>query len=82
MLERSIQTNHQEEKRNLTNEEELISVLRNTYENKVEEKTSSLPRASLANVDGEVRVCPMCYLEFPQDMALQAKQEHIDQHFS
>jgi hypothetical protein len=78
MLERSIQTNHQEEKRNATNEEELVSVLRNTYENKLEEKTSSLSRAS---IDGEVRVCPMCYWEFPQDMALKSKQEHIDQHF-
>lgn len=37
--------------------------------------------ASLNDAEGEIRNCPMCYLEFPKNMTIESKQEHVDQHF-
>jgi hypothetical protein len=61
-------------------EEELNSILRNNYENRAETKMS-LARSSLGNIDGEERHCPMCFWEFPQNMNLDGKREHIENHF-
>ena len=72
------------------NEEELFSLLRNTYDYKtpetrddenVQENQILSARASLANLDDEVHQCPMCYWEFPQHMTVDGKREHIEHHF-
>jgi chromosome segregation ATPase len=86
-LERSIQ---QQEKVEPTvdgsfNEEELVSVLRNTYENQQEKQETQIPsaRSSLAaDIDEEVRQCPVCSWEFPKNLNLDGKREHIEQHFA
>jgi len=66
------------------NEEELVSILRNTYENQQENQEAQLPstRASLADIDEEVRKCPVCYWEFPRNLNVDGKREHIEQHFT
>jgi len=79
------QMNQTEEKPKTTtdsiiNEDELFSILRNTYETKPETKLPST-RTSLIDVDAEVRQCPMCYMEFPQHMTIDEKREHIEHHF-
>jgi len=85
LLERQIEINHEQEKPNTTNEsdlneEELFSVLRNTYEDKEETKIPST-RTSLVDVDAEVQQCPVCYWQFPARMTIDSKREHIEQHF-
>ncbi len=66
------------------NEEELVSILRNTYEIQQENQEVQLPstRASLADIDEEVRKCPVCYWEFPKNLNVDGKREHIEQHFT
>jgi DNA repair exonuclease SbcCD ATPase subunit len=72
------------------NEDELYSLLRNAYENQTErqndengqENTAISTRTSLANIDAEVRQCPMCYWEFPQHITFDGKREHIEHHFA
>jgi chromosome segregation ATPase len=87
LLERSMEMKEPEAKVPPTNapivqdeEEELNSILRNNYENRAETKMS-LARSSLGNIDGEERHCPMCFWEFPQNMNLDGKREHIENHF-
>jgi hypothetical protein len=68
----------------------LYSLLRNAYENQTErqndengqENTAISTRTSLANIDAEVRQCPMCYWEFPQHITFDGKREHIEHHFA
>jgi len=64
-------------------EEELISVLRNTHENQQQDPEPQIPstRTSMADIDVEERQCPMCYWQFPENMTLDGKREHIEQHF-
>jgi hypothetical protein len=38
-------------------------------------------RSSLANVDEQVKQCPVCYWEFPTLMTIDGKREHIEKHF-
>jgi chromosome segregation ATPase len=87
-LERSMNINQQQEKVEPINEatfdeEELISVLRNTHENQQQDPEPQIPstRTSMADIDVEERQCPMCYWQFPEHMTLDGKREHIEQHF-
>lgn len=89
-----------------TNEEEIESVLRNTYDNQQEDDIESVlhntydnrqeheveederrtmrapsMRSSLDEVDGEVRQCPVCHWEFPGEMTVEGKREHVEHHF-
>jgi chromosome segregation ATPase len=61
------------------NEDELVPTLHNTYQQ--ENASISSARASLAGVDDEVRQCPVCYWEFPKNMNVDGKREHIEHHF-
>jgi hypothetical protein len=71
------------------NDEELIALLRNSSERQEEkqdagfdeERNSISTRASLLNLDAEVHQCPMCYWEFPLNMTVEKKTEHIEGHF-
>jgi len=63
-------------------EEELLTVLHNTYEiQQDQEKKTTSTRTSLADVDVEERKCPICYWIFPKHMTLDGKREHVEQHF-
>jgi len=72
----------------INKEEELFSLLRNTdntQQDEVEEQQqrarSLSARSSLANLDEEVKQCPVCYWEFPTQMTVDGKREHIEHHF-
>ncbi len=65
------------------NEEELVTLLRNTYEIQQEqEKKTTSASTSCADIDEEVRKCPICYYEFPKTLNVDGKREHIEQHFT
>ncbi|CAF0914198.1 unnamed protein product [Adineta ricciae] len=61
-------------------QEKFVPTLCNTAVNQTEENNQSLS-GSVSDVDGEIRVCPMCYWQFPADMVVNAKHEHIESHF-
>jgi hypothetical protein len=65
------------------NEEELVTLLRNTYEIQPdrENKTTS-GRSSFADVDNDLRECPMCFWTFPEHLTFNNRKEHIELHFA
>lgn len=62
---------------------EPVPTLINTHEPERPKSNENVPTpfTSLPDLDGVVRACPVCYCEFADDMPVEAKQEHIDQHF-
>ncbi|CAF1521288.1 unnamed protein product [Adineta ricciae] len=61
-------------------QEKFVPTLCNTAVNQTEENNQS-SSASVSDVDGEIRACPMCYWQFPVNMDVNVKHEHIESHF-
>jgi len=70
----------------------LDSVLRNSdmdrQDEREEEEEQQQQRvnmrsahSSLVDMDAEVRQCPVCYWEFPEQMNVDGKRDHIEHHF-
>lgn len=65
-----------------THEEDLFSLVRNAVEiQQAQDKETTLLNSSSGDSVKEVRECPMCYWPFPPHLTLEAKREHIDNHF-
>jgi hypothetical protein len=68
------------------NEEALVKLLRNSYElqqkEEKDDEEKNIITAQHSLVDEEIRECPMCYWEFPHHLTLEAKNEHIENHFA
>jgi chromosome segregation ATPase len=93
-LERMIAKANQQNQSNPTtlsnetglNEEALVKLLRNSYElqqkEEKDDEEKNIITAQHSLVDEEIRECPMCYWEFPHHLTLEAKNEHIENHFA
>ncbi|CAF3169769.1 unnamed protein product [Rotaria sp. Silwood2] len=97
-LEHIMEMNYRQEKsrikslisESVLDEEAIESILRTTYEHRQAKKedqndhdneNTSLQR-SLNDTDGEMRLCPMCFWNFPQHLTFDQKKEHIEHHFA
>lgn len=70
---------------NRDEEEELNSVLENTdpkNNNQNQRSYSLAERESLASVDSAVKTCPVCDWEFPENLTVDGKRSHIEEHFN
>jgi len=93
-LDRMIGKANQQNKTNPTtlsnetglNEEALVTLLRNSYELQQkethEDEKDDEEKKTIKLGDEEIRECPMCYWEFPKHLTLEAKKEHIENHFA
>jgi len=93
-LDRMIAKANQQNKTNPTtlsnetglNEEALVTLLRNSYELQQkethEDEKDDEEKKTIKLGDEEIRECPMCYWEFPKHLTLEAKKEHIENHFA
>lgn len=63
------------------NEDDLVSLLRTSYEMQQKDVDQAAARRSLDQDGKEVRACPMCCYEFPANMTVEQKTEHIEGHF-
>ncbi len=93
--QRRMELNHHKKNQNATttlsnesecNAERSVTHFRNLYKHPQErqrdqEEETTSTRSLCSEIDFQVHECPMCYWTFPQHLTLDAKREHIEQHF-